>query len=58
MYAFATLRFAAASEFTALRTVADLALWIALGTWIVTFAAFARATWHSLRTFRQSVPAS
>jgi tellurite resistance protein TehA-like permease len=58
MYAFATLRFAAASEFTALRAVADVALWIAVAAWIVTFAAFARATWQSLRTFRRSVPAS
>jgi tellurite resistance protein TehA-like permease len=58
MYAIATLRFAAASDFAALRAISDVVLWIAVAAWIATFAAFALATWQSLRAFERPVPAS
>jgi hypothetical protein len=57
MYAIATLRFAAAGDFTALRALSDVMLWIAVAAWIATFAAFALATWQSLRAFGRSIPA-
>jgi tellurite resistance protein TehA-like permease len=54
MYSAATLRFALVSHFPSLRPISSAMLWIAVAAWVMTFAAFAFATWRSLHEFESA----
>jgi tellurite resistance protein TehA-like permease len=54
MYSMATMRFSIASDFTILRGVANVVVWIAIAAWVAALGALLAACWRDFHDFTRS----